>query len=185
MESYLRNLLFLLWEKEKDRNKWPTNLGKILGGEAEDLENILQERIRLSGQQIDRLAEYFNIEKAEFQTVDLLETTNIFKENFCFLLNECSEKKDIRKELGVHPSTISKWKSGKQPPSSTHLRHIKKVFGLDDSIDLNRDPLFLSMEPVSDLGKKQWIKENIDSLSPQGLRELYPALRRLLEERCT
>lgn len=185
MESYLSNLLYLLWENEKNRSEWPGNLRKILGGDIEDMERILQGKVRLSEEQMNRIAEYFSIEKTDLQLGCFLEKTNILKENLSFLLDECEDKRTAREKLNVHTTTVSKWLGGVQVPSFTHVKRIKSVFGIQDETDLKSEPLFLSMEPVSDLGKKKWIKKNIDALTTQELRELYPALRRLLEERCT
>ena len=45
------------------------------------------------------------------------------------------------------------------------------------------EPVFLSAEPVAVLERRKLIRERIDVLSEKEFRELYPALRRLLEER--
>jgi hypothetical protein len=43
--------------------------------------------------------------------------------------------------------------------------------------------VFLSVEPVALKDRRRWLHTRLDALNPDELRDLYPALRRLLDGR--
>jgi hypothetical protein len=108
----------------------------------------------------------------------------VLAENLRFLFGslEHGGKKSLAKSFEIDPTTISRWLAGTSEPQGPALRQIGAYFGLPMDADLRHDPVFLSMEPVSVVAKRKWLRERVNSLSNEELNELYPALRRLLEE---
>ena len=77
---------------------------------------------------------------------------------------------------------ISRWLAGTSEPQGPALRQVASYFGLPMDTNLRRDPVFLSLEPVSLVAKRHWVRDRLDKLSEQDLQDLYPALRRMLDE---
>ena len=50
-------------------------------------------------------------------------------------------------------------------------------------IDLENEPIFLSTMPIGETETKEWLKERIDALDNEKLRELSPTLIMLLKRR--
>lgn len=184
MEIYLQNVLYLLWREEKDRNQWPLKLGNVLGCSLEEGRDLLQGKRRFAPQERGLLLEHYNLSEEDLFIGRLFSEKEILMENIAFLIKE-NEIQGAHNFFGVHASTVSKWKNGSQEPSQRHLEKISDFFGIPASIDLRKEPVFLSLDPLSDLGKKNWLKTRVDGLSSEGLRQLFPALKKLLEEKCT
>jgi hypothetical protein len=109
---------------------------------------------------------------------------DVLKENLQYLLNSLGRggKKVLADELEVYPTTLSRWLNGSVPHAST-LRQLVLHFGLASGTDLRKDPVFLSAQPISQTERRDWLHSRIDNMRVDELRELYPALQRLLEER--
>jgi transcriptional regulator with XRE-family HTH domain len=114
-----------------------------------------------------------------------LDGCNVLVENLRYLLNSLGRggKKVLAGELGVDPTTISRWLNGSFIPQTSTLRQLISHFGLPPHTDLQEDPIFLSAEPISATERRNWLHGRIANLPPDELRALYPALRRLLEDR--
>jgi transcriptional regulator with XRE-family HTH domain len=110
---------------------------------------------------------------------------HVLSENLRFLFSTLGHggKKAIASELGIDPTTVSRWLSGAYEPQLASLRQLVSHFGLPADTDLQEDPIFLSAEPVSAIERRTWLHERINALSRNELRELFPALLRILEER--
>jgi transcriptional regulator with XRE-family HTH domain len=123
---------------------------------------------------------------SELRFSDLLSDSgkNVLAENLKFLFDtlEHGGKKGLARSFGIDPTTVSRWLSGASEPQGPALRQIVNYFGLRADTDLRTDAVFLSVEPVSAVAKRQWIRDRVDSLTNEKLQELYPALRRMLEE---
>ena len=90
-------------------------------------------------------------------------------------------KKALAAEFGIDPTTVSRWLNGASQPIERSLRQIGAYFGVPSGVDLRSDPVFLSAEPVALSERRRWLMERLESLPADEFRELYPALRRLLE----
>jgi transcriptional regulator with XRE-family HTH domain len=110
---------------------------------------------------------------------------NILVENLRYLLNSLGRgrKKVLAGELGVDPTTLSRWLNGSFVPQASTLRQLVFRFGLPPATDLQEEPVFLSAQPISETERRSWLHRRIDDLRPDELGVLYPALRRLLEDR--
>ena len=74
-------------------------------------------------------------------------------------------------------------KSGSVSVRAEALAQIAQFFGLEAGTDLSVIPVFLAPDPVSVQERRRWLQERVDALSADEIRDLFPALKRLLEER--
>ncbi|MHB1343773.1 MAG: hypothetical protein ACYCX3_05390, partial [Thermoleophilia bacterium] len=75
-----------------------------------------------------------------------------------------------------------RWIGGAQRPTKKKLEEIGKYFGLPPGTDLDSEAIFLWTEPVSETQMKNWFMEQIQQIDGKTLREVFPALRRLLKK---
>jgi transcriptional regulator with XRE-family HTH domain len=186
-----QNVRYLLWRKQVPREEWrswlvnhtsldQTAAGNLVGGALAD--------DRITPDQLRDLARAFELEHEGeiLRFGDLVrEGANILQENLRFLLDSLGfgGKKVLAAELGIDPTTVSRWLNGTYEPQPPTLRQLVSRFGLPPETDLRRDPIFLSAEPISHLERRRWLQRRIDGLTPTEFRDLYPALRRMLEDR--
>jgi len=184
-----QNVRFLLWQQGITRASWVKWLvrecpverqwaRKLVCGELHDGEIQTTEQ--------ERLAAALEFPEAELRFQDLPNThSDILLENLKSLFSGLKRggKKEMAGALQVDPTTVSRWLNGTSQPNRTTLDAISQFFGLPRGTNLRRDPIFLANAPVAVVEQKQWIVRQVETMSPDDLRELYPALRRLLEER--
>ena len=119
-------------------------------------------------------------------SADLLEKqgVNVLVENIRYLVNGLphGQKKEFAASLGVDVTTVSRWLGGAQRPTKKKLEEIGKYFGLPPGTDLDSEPIFLWTEPISESQMKTWIVETIHEVDGRTLREIFPAMRRLLKK---
>jgi transcriptional regulator with XRE-family HTH domain len=111
--------------------------------------------------------------------VDILQT-NL---QFLFETLEHGGKKALAAALDLDPTTVSRWLNGTYVPHGQTLQQLVSYFGLPAGTDLRSEPVFLSVEPIAITQRRVWLHQRIDALPLDALRELYPALRLLLDER--
>lgn len=186
-----QNVRYLLWRKKVPREQWQswlvghTSLDQtvartLIGGTLAD--------DRISPDQLRDLARAFELED-EGETLrfgDLVRNgTNTLQENLRFLFDSLGfgGKKVLAADLGIDPTTVSRWLNGTYEPQSPTLHHLVSRFGLPPETDLREDPIFLSAEPISYVERRRWLQKRIEALTPAEFRDLYPALRRMLGER--
>jgi hypothetical protein len=109
---------------------------------------------------------------------------NVLTENLKFLFDEHGRgaKANLAETQHLDPTTISRWLSGATEPEGPNLDRVVSHFHLPWGTDLRKDPIFLALDPVSSQAKRHWVRDRLDNLSDQDLRDLYPALRRMLDE---
>jgi len=185
------NIRYLLWRKRIPRAQWDEWLSErtsleprirraLVGGQLDDTQ--------VSANELQRLASLFNRENEpeSLRLGDLsTDDCNILQENLRFLFQSLGRggKKSLSGELGVDPTTISRWLNGSFEPQPSSLGQIISYFGLPPETDLHEKLLCLSIDPVALTDRRSWIHSRIDALSAKELIELYPAFQRLLEER--
>ena len=117
---------------------------------------------------------------------DLLEKqgVDILAENIRYLINGLphGQKKEFAAKLGVDVTTVSRWLGGAQRPTKKKLEEIGRYFSLPPGTDLDSEPIFLWTEPISESQMKSWITDTIQQTDGKTLREIFPALRRLLKK---
>jgi len=186
MDGLMANIRYLLWKEGADRKDWPSKLAERLGCTLQRAEDLLEGE----GEDLT-LKEKRALEKAtglapEDLSGDLLERHDgdILVENIRHLINGLphGQKKEFAAKLGVDVTTVSRWIGGAQRPTKRKLEEIGKYFGLPPGTDLDSEAIFLWTEPVSEVQMKSWLMEQIQQIDGKTLREVFPALRRLLKK---
>lgn len=178
------NLRWLMRREEPDASKWISRLaarsrthlslsragGLLMGsqptsGEVEALASIF-------GLEIDDLivAPLYNRERT------------ILQENLAYLAESVrhGKQKEVAKMIGVSAETFSRWAGGTVKPRKRNLRTLLKLHEIDPDTDLETEPLFLSLEPVSAFAKRDWISGRVQDLPSDEIAAIYPALRKIL-----
>lgn len=106
--------------------------------------------------------------------------------NLCHLVESIphGEGKVAAGKIGVSEGQLSRWKKWTKPtpPYPANLRNLLKFHGMDPDIDLEKVPLFLSMEPISGYSQKEWLSSRVQEMPASEVAKLYPALRKLLRD---
>lgn len=187
-----QNVRFQLYRQGLKREDWdrflsskarlePARAAALLGGRLDDSDIAPQELKHLAG------ALGLPSDAEELRFADLLQDsqTDIFLGNVLFLLDSLKkgQKQELAAHLGVDPNTISRWaKKGLGRRSPVPAKFLQ-FFGLRPETDLKTTPLFLESGPVSVDQCRAWVAARIDQIDAHEFQLLYPALRRLLEER--
>ena len=123
--------------------------------------------------------------KPEDLSADLLRKNaiNVFAENIRHLAGTLPHgvKKEFAAKVGVDATTVSRWIGGAQRPGKKKLNEICRYFGLPAGTDLDADAIFLGLDPVSEAQVRSWIFEKIEQMDGKTMKEIYPALKRLLK----
>src|SRR5262245_45226279 len=186
MTQVTENLRFLLWRARVPPREWAAHLATWAGCTLPRAQELLQ-GASLDTEEQTRIAHAARVAEEDLQFARLLdmEGIDIPLENLRYLLDSIQRghKGPLAISLGIHPTTISNWHSGRQKPRKASLDKLCYYCGLEPSIDLATEPLFLSDIPQSDRARKEWLHEHIEQLDADRLRALFPALQSLLEQR--
>jgi transcriptional regulator with XRE-family HTH domain len=188
MDVTTANIRFLLWRMQVSRYEWASLLAEVLGGDSTRATELL------SGKGLPlTAAEDALVVKAlkagagkSLLKEDLLQSegTNILSENIRHLIGELpfGEKKEFASAIGVDATTVSRWNNGGYAPTKGKLGDVVDYFGIPSDVDIKTDPIFLSTEPLTETQCREWLKEQIDRIEKKSLREIMPALKRLLSK---
>lgn len=185
------NTRYLLWREDTrespaptDRTPWSRKVSAMTGCSLDQAEAFLDGGL-LSDAEIRSIAGAFSLEEETLRLDDLAAGVNVLHENIRFLFDSGThgDKLKFAESYGMTASTVSRWISGKHPPEGQNPARLAEFFGLSPSVNLARDRVFLSYRPVTVLQRKKRIKDLIDLLPPDDLRELLPALEKLLKVR--
>jgi transcriptional regulator with XRE-family HTH domain len=184
-----QNVRFLLWRKKLHPAQWSTWLSERTNLPVPVLSGLCRgdlDDAQASEQQLKVLGGVLECGEEELRYSNLpSERCNILQENLRYLFRSLQRggKRSLANELKIDPTTISRWLNGSSPPQGPSLRNLVSYFGLPPETDLRDDTVFLSSEPVALLERRKLIRERLETLPAAEFRELYPALKRLLEER--
>jgi len=186
MEGIGKNIRYLLWKEGVERKDWPSKLaewldcplrraGDLLEGEGKNLtpkeKKVLEKATGLAPEELSG---------------DLLEKhdVDILVENIRHIIDGLphGQKKEFATKLGVDVTTVSRWIGGAQHPTKKKLEEIGKYFGLPPGTNLDSEAIFLWTEPISESQMKSWIMEKTQKVDGKTLRDIFPALRRLLKQ---
>lgn len=184
------NIRYLLWSTPKlQRTEWVKQLVAWLRIQDTEhayallagLEQISSEESRLL---LYAFEDQYTEDDLQYQRLVTRSSVDILLENIRFLTDEALDKKqkEFAHEIGAGQVTVSRWRSGEQQPNRTNQLAIVGYFGLPREIDLSIDALFLYPGPISDQQRRIWLNQRIAKLEPTTLRQLYPALERLLKD---
>jgi hypothetical protein len=180
------NLRYLLWNEDVKREEWVSTLATWLQCDTSRSTELLFNNRRLDPAEIENLIKAIHFVERDFESMCLIEEDqmDIPLMNIRYLLDSLKrgDRKILAESLDVHEVTISRWYAGSQVPSSRHYEALGEFFGLDRTLDIRTEPIFLSLEPVTVGDRKKWLQERIEQLDTIFLGELFPVLRRLLQE---
>lgn len=176
------NVRYLLWSRPVERGRWEGTVANWAGCGVERARALLRGEMP-NPEEVAAISAASGVAEQELAYGRLVEKKDILLENLRHLLGgvEHGAKARIALQIGVHPSTISAWLSGRQRPRGSQLERLARAMGLLDGEDLETRPLFLSLDPVAAEQRRVWMREQIDRLDDRTLAELFPALKRLLE----
>jgi transcriptional regulator with XRE-family HTH domain len=185
MDRPMRNIRYLLWKEGAERKDWRSILAEWLGCSLQRAGDLLEgEGEALTSKEKKALEKATGLAPEDLSG-NLLEkqSVNILVENIRNLIDGLphGQKKEFAAKLGVDVTTVSRWIGGAQRPTKKKLEEIGKYFGLPPGTDLDSEAIFLWTEPISESQIKSWITENIQQMNGRTLREIFPALRRLLK----
>lgn len=183
-----RNIRYLLWREGIPKRDWLTRVAEWVGLDPDQAEKLLGGKNDDSGPSgVEAIAKEAKVRVQDLLQKDLLATggVDILTENIRYLIEGLPHgfKKEFAATLEVDVTTVSRWRNGGQRPTRTKLGEIGKYFGIQPDIDLESDPVFLSIEPVSNIQYREWLHEKIDQLDDRTLTNLMPAFERLLAPR--
>ena len=186
MDGLKRNIRYLLWKEGADRKDWPSKLAEWLRCPLQRAEDLLErEGENLNPKEKKALEKTTGLAPEELSG-DLLEKHDgdILVENIRHLIDGLphGQKKEFAAKLGVDVTTVSRWVGGAQRPTKKKLEEIGKYFGLPPGTNLDSEAIFLWTDPVSETQMKSWLMEQIQQIDGKTLREVFPALRRLLKK---
>jgi transcriptional regulator with XRE-family HTH domain len=182
------NTRFLLWRRGIPREQWQPWLESRTGLGAEATRDLIRGRLadeRVGEAALQELARAFEHADAGESLLysDLpRDSGGVLSENLRHLFGSLDHggKKLAATELGIDPTTISRWLAGKSEPQSPSLQRLASYFGIPAGTDLRTEPVFLSLQPVSLTELKRWLHARIEELGTDEFRQLLPALRRML-----
>jgi transcriptional regulator with XRE-family HTH domain len=185
MDRLARNIRYLLWKEGADRKDWQSKLAEWLGCPLQRAEDLLEgKRGDLTSKEKKDLGKAMGLAPEDLSE-NLLEKHDgdILVENIRHLIDGLphGQKKEFAAKLGVDVTTVSRWIGGAQRPTKKKLEEIGKYFGLPPGTDLDSEAIFLWTDPVSETQMKSWLMEQIQQIDGKTLREVFPALRRLLK----
>ncbi|MCP4542406.1 MAG: hypothetical protein GY832_35230 [Chloroflexi bacterium] len=177
------NLKYLLWHEGVDRKDWPEQLADWADCDQHRAKTLLKGAELLPDEQ-EQIAERANVTEEDLQFKRLVERVDIFQENLRYLFDslEHGEGKVLATGTGADKNTVSRWRTEKQRPQKPNQVALCHFFGLPSDTDLEDDPIFLSMSPISDRRRREWLRERIDLLDAAELQDLFPALERLFRD---
>jgi transcriptional regulator with XRE-family HTH domain len=182
-QQLAENIRYLLWKDRFASEEWKQWLARCLNCDSEYAEKILLGKVNVSDEHLKSLLEQWGYEEGILRYSKLAqEETNVLTLNLNYIFDNLDRgiKKAIALHLNVHPTTISRWCAGENKPTENNLDGLKDYIGISKAIDLTEEPLFLSLSPMSDLARRQWLHKHIDELSTDELAKLFPALEKLL-----
>jgi Helix-turn-helix. len=186
MDRLMRNIRYLLWKEGTEGKDWRSKLAEWLGCPLQRAEDLLEgEGKNLTPKEKKALEKATGLAPEDLSG-NLLEkqSVDILGENIRHLIDGLphGQKKEFAAKLGVDVTTVSRWIGSAQRPTKKKLEEIGKYFGLPPGTDLDSEATFLWTDPVSETQMKSWLMEQIQQIDGKTLREVFPALRRLLRK---
>lgn len=181
---FSRNVRLLLWRKApKNRQKWVAELALWARTTDERARALLLGESPPNDAEMTAIADATHHTDADLSYSDLVEESkvDILAQNLTYLLDslEHGKRQELAQNLHVHKGTVSRWGARTRRPSLPKLQKLAEHFGLSVG-KLQKEPLFLSIEPVTAVQKREWVCEQVRKVPEKELAELYPALRKLL-----
>lgn len=134
--------------------------------------------------EVVKICDAFGFTPEELYYGNLLDEyqVNVITENIRYLFRQLPRGgiTDFAKWTGIDESTVHRWIRKGQTPGKEKLKKIKEYFQLNESEELERDLLFLNLEPVGDVQRKKECIRLLEQMPPHEFSKIYPALKKLL-----
>lgn len=181
-DGFSRNVRYLLWQEGSQRDRWPDRVAEWAGCSSRRA-LLLLGGSPPTATELETIARGAGLSEEELRYQDLVAGIDVLRENTRFLLAGLphGDKGKLAAYVGVRAGTLSGWLGGK-PPRSENLKKLGAYFGLRPDTDLAREALFLSLHPVTEMEQKTWLHRQVDALTGDELRALFPALCKLLRD---
>ena len=184
LSQFCRNLRWLLWRRNPDPASWVRELVHLSRKSISSSRSVgLLRGAEPDPNEVQVLADLNGLEVEELQGVPLYALNHsVLRENLCHLLDALpqGEKERAAEAIGVRPSQLSRWKNQVENPRKENVRKLLRFHGLDPDLDVERLPIFLSLEPLSGYAQKEWVASRVRELPASEIAQIYPALRKLL-----
>jgi len=184
-DHFGENVRFLLWSRGIKHATWSRQVAEWAGCDLARAEELLQGESP-SAAELERLARVLEVPDEELRLGRLFDSArvDVLEKNIEHLLGALAhgEQKQLAAALNVTETTVSRWKNGVQQPPTATRELLCRYFGKPAGTDLTTEPLFLDPTPHSEQGMRDRLENYIRQMSVRTLRELYPALERLLNK---
>ena len=182
VENSAMHLRLRLWERRVPRPQWVREISRVLGCGMDRARALLSHE---TPDETERslLVERFDLDEHTFTFAPpVFDPDFLVTQNIAYLLESLQHggKRRLAEHMRVDPATVSSWATSKRTPRRSNLDTLRRYFGLPSSIDLEREPLFLGDDPVTDIQRKRWVAERLAALDREVFKDLFPALQRLL-----
>jgi transcriptional regulator with XRE-family HTH domain len=184
LSQFTLNLRWLMSQRASAPSEW--------GGALEKLSRSVLGYSRALGllwgadpktSEVEMLGELVGFDTEELRSVPLYgRDQSVRRMNFQYLLDALPKgaAQEAAQSIGITPSQLSRWRQGVENPRATNVRKLLRFHGMDPDIDLDKVPLFLSMEPVSGYQQKKWVADRLMEMPADQMAAIYPALKKML-----
>jgi len=184
LSQFTLNLRWLMSQRASAPSEW--------GGALEKLSRSVLGYSRALGllwgadpkaSEVEMLGELVGFDAEELLSVPLYgRDQSVRRMNFQYLLDALPKgaAQEAAQSIGITPSQLSRWRQGVENPRATNVRKLLRFHGMDPDIDLDKVPLFLSMEPVSGYQQKKWVADRLMEMPADQMAAIYPALKKML-----
>lgn len=183
--AFAKNCRLLCYAIEPEHpEKWGQILGQRCGLEPRISYKLLTEEDLPGDEVISKISAGFAVEadplRFSFPVVQLAEP--ILQLNLRRLLKELPRggQQRVAQQIGKAKEQLSRWRNGSATPERKSLMQLQRALHLDANIDLNTEPLFLSLEPLAPLAKKEWLMDKIKKMSVAELAPFILPISRML-----
>ena len=184
LSQFTLNLRWLMSQKEQNPSEWGKTLEKLSRGYFTHVRAVgLVFEAKPTPAEVEALADLTGHEAEELLSVPLYgREDSVRRLNFQYLLDALpkGEGQVAAKMIGITPSQLSRWKGGVEKPRASNSKKLLRFHGIDPDTDLDKVPLFLSMEPVSGYQQKKWVADRLMEMPADQMAAIYPALKRML-----
>jgi transcriptional regulator with XRE-family HTH domain len=178
------NVRYLLYQSQIPKDDWTKWLSVQLDLAETDASEIILDGIA-DQSLLGRLATRFGVELSDLVLVELypVQGPELAAENVRYLLGSLvrGEHGKMADEIGVDLTTLSKWKKGVRPRLE-HLKSIHKYFGISKSVSLDRDIVFLELEPLTPSSRRKYLTQLVEKMSADALEKHFFSLKVLLDD---
>lgn len=182
--QFSENLRYLMWQARVPRSRWIQRAADWLGVNEDRAEAVLLGAAE-KPMEVASLSVKVDVDEEALTQSRLAAAVrpSLLQQNIIHLASmlKHGDKGALAHALGVHPTTLSRWLAGSHKPEQKSLSGMAGFFGVTLA-SLLSDALFLSLEPVGDRDRREWLHAHVDKLDAAWLQKLFPALERLMGE---